>query len=100
MNRPPFQIPFDEPFSNWEIPLRYHKGWTIQFSIKREKFDCPILCLFNFNSVAELETAIDYALVRRNNTCPQFNPLHTEMTASGFSRRCRDCGCFEDQHQK
>jgi hypothetical protein len=61
-NRPPFQI----DVSDWEIPLRYYKGWAILFSVKREKFDCPILCLFNFNSVADLEKAVDRAIEYRN----------------------------------
>lgn len=65
MNKPPFEIPWNEPFSNWEIPLRYYRGWTIQFSISREKFDCPMFCLFNFNSVADLEKAIDRSIEMR-----------------------------------
>ena len=44
------------------IPLRYYKGWRIEFSVKTERFDSPILCLFGFNSVADLEKAMDYAL--------------------------------------
>jgi len=67
INRPPFEINWNEPPSNWEIPLRYYKGWTIQFSVAREKFDCPIFSLFNFNSVADLEKAIDYAIEYRNS---------------------------------
>jgi len=47
------------------VPLRYYKGWNIEFSTKTEKFNCPILCLFGFNSVADLEKAIDFALVMR-----------------------------------
>lgn len=61
-NKPPFQI----DVSNWEIPLRYYRGWTIQFSVSREKFDCPILCLFNFNSIADLEKAMDRAIQYRD----------------------------------
>lgn len=48
------------------IPLRYYKGWTIEFSTKTEKFNSPILCLFGFSSVCDLEKAIDYALEQRN----------------------------------
>lgn len=65
MNRPPFQIDWNTPISNWEIPLRYYRGWTIQFSVAREKFDCPMFSLFNFNSVADLEKAIDRAIQYR-----------------------------------
>ena len=44
------------------VPLRYYKGWRIEFSVKTERFDSPILCLFGFSSVADLEKAMDYAL--------------------------------------
>ena len=47
------------------VPLRYYKGWRIEFSVKTERFDSPILCLFGFSSVADLEKAMDYALARR-----------------------------------
>jgi len=60
--KPPFQI----DVGNWEIPLRYYKGWTIQFSVAREKFDSPLLCLFNFHSVVDLEKAMDRAIEYRN----------------------------------
>jgi hypothetical protein len=47
------------------VPLRYYKGWRIEFSVKTERFDSPILCLFGFSSVADLEKAMDYALAMR-----------------------------------
>jgi len=47
------------------IPLRYYRGWTIEFRIKTEKFDSPMLCLFGFNSVKELENAMDEVLKRK-----------------------------------
>lgn len=47
------------------IPLRYYKGWSIEFATKTERFNSPILCLFGFSSAADLEKAIDYALERR-----------------------------------
>ena len=47
------------------IPLRYYRGWNIEFTTKTERFNSPILCLFGFSSVADLEKAIDYALEMR-----------------------------------
>jgi hypothetical protein len=47
------------------VPLRYYRGWRIEFSVKTERFDSPILCLFGFSSVADLEKAMDYALAMR-----------------------------------
>ena len=47
------------------IPLRYYKGWRIEFSVKTERFDSPILGLIGFSSVADLEKAMDYALAMR-----------------------------------
>jgi hypothetical protein len=47
------------------IPLRYYKGWGIEFTTKTERFNSPLLCLFGFHSVADLEKAIDYALEMR-----------------------------------
>jgi hypothetical protein len=44
------------------IPLRYYKGWNIEFTTKTERFNSPILGLFGFSSVADLEKAMDYAL--------------------------------------
>lgn len=61
-NKPPFQVP---DISNWIIPLRYYRGWTIEFSVKTEKFNSALLCLFNFNSVADLEKAMDRAIQYR-----------------------------------
>ena len=49
------------------IPLRYYRGWTIEFNPATENFQCPVLCLFNYASVKELETAADAAIERRNN---------------------------------
>ena len=47
------------------IPLRYYKGWNIEFTTKTECFNSPILGLFGFCSVIDLEKAIDYALEMR-----------------------------------
>ncbi len=47
------------------VPLRYYKGWRIEFSVKTERFDSPVLGLFGFNSVVDLENAMDYALAIR-----------------------------------
>jgi len=47
------------------IPLRYYKGWSIEFTTKTERFNSPILSLYGFSSVVDLEKAIDYALERR-----------------------------------
>lgn len=65
MNRPPLNINWEIPLSEWTIPLRYYRGWTIEFSIKTEKFSCPLLCLFDFNCTADLEKAIDRAIQYR-----------------------------------
>ena len=48
------------------VPLRYYRGWRIEFSVKTERFDSPILCLFGFSSVADLEKAMDYAIDQRS----------------------------------
>jgi len=48
--------------SDLTIPLRYYKGWVIEFTTITEKFNSPILGLFGFSSAADLENAIDYAL--------------------------------------
>jgi hypothetical protein len=50
------------------IPLRYYKGWEIQFTTITERFNCPVLCLFGFSSVQDLEIAIDYALENRSKS--------------------------------
>ena len=50
------------------IPLRYYKGWNIEFTTKTERFNSPILGLFGFSSVIDLEKAIDYALEKRAKT--------------------------------
>jgi len=49
------------------IPLRYHRGWTIEFTTATatEKFNCPLLSLFGFVSVGDLEKAIDCKLSKR-----------------------------------
>jgi hypothetical protein len=47
------------------VPLRYYRGWRIEFSVKTERFDSPILGLIGFSSVADLEKAMDYALAMR-----------------------------------
>lgn len=59
--RPPFQV----DVSGWEIPLRYHMGWTIVFDVATESFACPILCLFKFSNVKDLEKAIERSLQYR-----------------------------------
>jgi hypothetical protein len=46
--------------------LRYYKGWNIEFTTKTERFNSPILGLFGFSSVIDLEKAIDYALEMRS----------------------------------
>lgn len=48
------------------LPLRYYKGWSIVFDIRTETFQSPLLCLFNFSSVRDLETAMDFAILQRN----------------------------------
>lgn len=42
-----------------EIPLRYYRGWTINFNTKTETFASPCLCLFGFLTSKDLEKAID-----------------------------------------
>ena len=59
--KPKFQI----DVSDWRIPLRYYKGWTVEFSVATEKFNSPLLCLFEFSSAADLELAIDRAVQYR-----------------------------------
>ncbi len=48
------------------IKLRYYKGWTIEFNIKTESFQCPLLNLFNFSCVRDLENAADIQIQNRN----------------------------------
>ncbi len=62
-NKPKFQI----DVAGWEIPLRYYKGWSIEFHVATESFACPVLCLFKFSNTADLERAIDRALEYRAN---------------------------------
>ena len=47
------------------IPLRYHRVWTIEFTTATEKFNSPLLSLFGFVYVVELEKAIDCKLSKR-----------------------------------
>ena len=61
MNKPPFTI----DVGDWEIPLRYYKGWNIVFVVKTETFSSPILCLFGFSNTKDLEKAIDRAIEYR-----------------------------------
>ena len=61
--KPSFKI----DVQNWEIPLRYYKGWTIEFHVRTENFACPILCLFNFSNVGDLEEAIDRSIKYRES---------------------------------
>jgi len=51
--------------SDLEIPLRYYKGWNIEFRTKTESFCSPVLCLFGFSNTKDLEKAIDFALEQR-----------------------------------
>ena len=51
--------------SDLTIPLRYYKGWEIQFTTRTERFNSPVLCLFGFSSVIDLEKAIDFGLLKR-----------------------------------
>ena len=48
------------------VPVKYYRGWTVEFKIKTERFNCPLLCLFGFLSIPDLEKAIDFALEIRN----------------------------------
>lgn len=52
--------------SDLTIPLRYYRGWDIEFTTRTEKFNSPLLCLYGFSSVVDLEKAIDYALEKRS----------------------------------
>jgi hypothetical protein len=54
------------PTNNLVIPLRYYRGWTIEFSVKTESFNCPMLCLYGFDSTKNLEKAVDFALWKRD----------------------------------
>jgi len=51
--------------SDLVIPLRYYKGWTIDFRTKTETFNCDILCLYGFSNSKDLEKAIDFAISKR-----------------------------------
>ena len=48
-----------------EIRLRYHNGWCVVFFTVTERFFSPILCLFGFLSIPDLEKAIDRAIEYR-----------------------------------
>jgi len=48
------------------IPLRYYRGWQIEFNIKTESFQCPMFCLFGFSNARDLELAVDKAIETRN----------------------------------
>lgn len=56
--------------SNLEIPLRYYRGWDIQFHVKTESFCCPFFCLYGFSSAKDLEKAIDFAISQRETLPP------------------------------
>lgn len=62
MSKPKFEL----DVSDWVIPLRYYNGWNIEFVTKTETFQSPVLNLFGFNSVKDLEKAIDYAVLKRD----------------------------------
>lgn len=57
------------------IPLRYYRGWDIEFTTRTERFNCPFLCLYGFSSVTDLEKAIDYALEKRAKQNKYENPI-------------------------
>ncbi len=44
------------------IPLRYYKGWNIEFTTKTERFNSPILGLFGFSSVIDIEKMLKWLL--------------------------------------
>jgi hypothetical protein len=48
------------------LPLRYYKGWNVEFNVKTETFQSPILCLFGFSNVKDLELAIDNTVKLRD----------------------------------
>ncbi len=58
------------PTTDLTIPLRYYRGWNIEFTTKNERFNSPLLSLYGFQSAADLERAIDYALERRGQKNP------------------------------
>lgn len=45
--------------------IKYYRGWNVEFNSNTGKLDSPLLCLFNYNSVVELERAMDVAIARR-----------------------------------
>lgn len=56
--------------SDLKIPLRYYRGWNIEFWTKTESFCCPFFNLFGFSNAKDLEKAIDYAIVKRDELPP------------------------------
>lgn len=61
----PAKPPFVISVQDWEIPLRYYKGWDIVFTVKTETFSSPILSLYGFLSAKDLEAAMDFAIAKR-----------------------------------
>jgi len=47
------------------IPLRYYRGWSLEFNVKTETFQCPLFCLYGFTAIKDLEIAVDYSLKLR-----------------------------------
>ena len=47
------------------IPLRYYRGWTIEFNVQTESFQCPLFCLFGFSNVKDLELAMNKEIETR-----------------------------------
>ena len=43
----------------------YHRGWSVTRNIKTGKLDSACLCLFGFETVAELEKQMDIAILKR-----------------------------------
>ena len=65
------------------IPLRYYRGWTMEFNPKKETFQCPFLSLFGVPSVAELEKEMDKAIERRAQIVVDRKPLLARRWATG-----------------
>lgn len=61
-NKPPL-VGLD--LSTLDIPLRYYRGWGLYFSVATESFNCPLLCLYGFSNVKDLEKAADRSLELR-----------------------------------
>lgn len=53
------------PTKDLVLPLRYYKGWDIEFVAATETFQSPLLCLYGFQSSKDLEKAMDFAIAKR-----------------------------------